>query len=417
MDLFERLQEDLGPLGKHAKVGHGYYTFPKLEGELGPEMQFNGKPVLNWSINNYLGLAVSPEAIEFDRRAVEKFGLSYPMGSRMMSGNSNFIEDFEADLAKFTGKEDSVVLNYGYQGIMSIVNALTTRHDAIVYDSDCHACIIDAIRMHDGGRFVFPHNDIEKCESQLKRAKEAVGDSGGILVITEGVFGMLGDIGKLREIVTLKEHYSFRLIIDDAHGFGTMGDKGRGTADALGVQEDIDLYFSTFAKALASIGGFVAGPKKIIRYLRYNMRSQIYAKTLPSAIVYTNKKRLQLLIDQPERKHKLWEIAKSLQTGLRGKGFDLGSTQSVVTPVMLKGNVIEAGNLIIDLRERFQIFCSLITYPVVPKHVIMLRLIPTVCHTMEHVERTIQAFESIAKNLENNAYANDKICMAENVNF
>ncbi|WP_026210305.1 aminotransferase class I/II-fold pyridoxal phosphate-dependent enzyme [Flexithrix dorotheae] len=407
MDLFEKLLVDRGPLGQFSQIAHGYYAFPKLEGEIAPRMKFRGKDVLNWSLNNYLGLGNHPEIRKFDAEAAEKYGLAYPMGSRMMSGNSNIIEEFESQLSDFVGKEDTVIVNYGYQGIMSAIDALLDRRDVVVYDADCHACILDGLRMHLGKRFVYPHNDIQSCEKQLARATKIVEETGGsILVITEGVFGMLGEMGNLKEIVGLKDKFQFRLMVDDAHGFGTMGKTGAGTGEEQGVQDEIDIYFSTFAKSMASIGGFISSKEQVVEYLRYNMRSQIFAKTLPTAFVLGNMKRLEMLKSMPELKNKLWEIVHALQSGLRAKGFNLGKTESPVTPVILSGGTNEAANLIMDLREKFQIFCSAVVYPVVPKDVIMLRLIPTAMHTLEDVNETIAAFEAISDKLKSGAYAN-----------
>ena len=410
MDLFEKIQLDRGPLGQYSQLAHGYFAFPKLEGEIAPRMKFRGKEVLTWSLNNYLGLANHPEIRKADTEAAEKFGLAYPMGSRMMSGNSSLIEEFESQLSEFIGKEDTVVLNFGYQGIMSAIDALLDRKDVVVYDSDCHACIIDGLRMHLGKRFVFPHNDIENCEKQLSRATKIVEETGGsILVITEGVFGMLGDQGDLKGLVELKKKFQFRLMVDDAHGFGTMGKTGAGTGEEQGVQDNIDIYFSTFAKSMASIGAFISSKENVINYLRYNMRSQIFAKTLPSSLVVGNMKRLEMLKNSPEQKDKLWEVVNSLQSGLKERGFNLGNTQSPVTPVILSGGPNEAAHLIIDLREKFHIFCSVVVYPVVPKDVIMLRIIPTASHTLEDVEETIQAFEKVSDKLKNGIYANTEL--------
>ncbi|MBX2844302.1 MAG: pyridoxal phosphate-dependent aminotransferase family protein [Flammeovirgaceae bacterium] len=406
MDLFEKLLVDRGPLGQFSQIAHGYYAFPKLEGEIAPRMKFRGKDVLNWSLNNYLGLGNHPDIRKFDAEAAEKYGLAYPMGSRMMSGNSNIIEEFEAQLSEFVGKEDTVVVNYGYQGIMSAIDALLDRRDVVVYDGDCHACILDGLRMHLGKRFVYPHNDIQSCEKQLARATKIVEETGGsILVITEGVFGMLGEMGNLKELVALKDKFQFRLMVDDAHGFGTMGKTGAGTGEEQGVQDDIDIYFSTFAKSMASIGGFISSKEQVVEYLRYNMRSQIFAKTLPTSFVLGNMKRLEMLKSMPELKNKLWEIVEALQSGLRAKGFNLGRTESPVTPVILSGGTNEAANLIMDLREKFQIFCSVVVYPVVPKDVIMLRLIPTAAHTLEDVKETITAFEAVSDKLKSGVYA------------
>ncbi len=405
MDLFEKLLTDRGPLGKHSSVAHGYFAFPKLEGEIGPRMKFRGKEVLCWSLNNYLGLANHPEVRNTDADASREYGLAYPMGARMMSGNSNLIEQFEAELSEFVKKEDTMLLNYGYQGIMSIVDALVGRHDVIVYDSECHASIVDGVRLHQGKRFVFPHNDIENLKKQLERATKIVEETkGGILVITEGVFGMAGDMGDLKSIVALKEKYQFRLLIDDAHGFGTMGKTGAGAGEEQGVQDKIDLYFSTFAKSMAGIGAFVSGDEKVLEYLRYNTRSQIFAKTLPMPMVIGLRKRLELLKKNPELKANLWKIASALQNGLKAEGFNIGRTQSVVTPVILSGTEAEAAQMIIDLRENYGIFCSIVIYPVVPKDIMMLRLIPTAVHSLDDVQYTINAFKEVAQKLKNGVY-------------
>ncbi len=405
MDLFERLLTNRGPLGKHSSVAHGYFAFPKLEGDIGTKMKFRGKDVLVWSLNNYLGLANHPEVREADAQGTREFGLALPMGARMMSGNSNLIEELEAELSAFVGKEDTMLLNFGYQGILSIIDALLTRHDVVIYDSESHACIVDGVRLHQGKRFVFGHNDVAGLRRHLERATKIVDETkGAILVITEGVFGMAGDMGKLKEIAALKKEFNFRLMIDDAHGFGTMGKTGAGTGEELGVQEEIDIYFSTFAKSMAGIGAFVSSKEQVIEYLRYNTRSQIFAKTLPMAMVVGLKKRLELLKSKPELKDNLWKVVKALQNGLKEKGFNIGRTESPVTPVILSGNESEAAQMIIDLRENHSIFCSIVVYPVVPKDVMMLRLIPTAVHTLEDVELTIKAFENISYKLKNKMY-------------
>ncbi|MEQ8361179.1 MAG: aminotransferase class I/II-fold pyridoxal phosphate-dependent enzyme [Cytophagales bacterium] len=405
MDLFEKLQQDRGPLGKYSNFAHGYFAFPKLEGEIAPRMVFRGKEVLTWSLNNYLGLANHPEIRKADSQASEDWGLAYPMGARMMSGNSTIHEQLESELASFVGKEDSILLNYGYQGIMSIIDALLDRRDVVVYDSEAHACIIDGLRMHPGKRFVYAHNDIEACEKQLKRAERIASESGGgILVITEGVFGMSGNQGKLKEIVDLKKKYDFRLLVDDAHGFGTLGKTGAGAGEHQGCQDGIDIYFSTFAKSMASIGAFAASNENVIDYLRYNTRSQIFAKSLPMPIVLGNLKRLELLKSKPELKENLWKVVNALQTGLKERGFNIGQTDSPVTPVILSGGPQEAAQLTMDLRENFNIFCSIVIYPVVPKDVIMLRLIPTAVHSISDVDETIAAFEKIAVKLKEGDY-------------
>nr|WP_221465150.1 pyridoxal phosphate-dependent aminotransferase family protein [Flammeovirga kamogawensis] len=388
-------------------MAHGYYAFPKLEGEIAPNMTFRGKEVLTWSLNNYLGLANHPEVRKADADAAAEYGLAYPMGARMMSGNSNLIEEFEQEISSFVGKEDTMVLNFGYQGIMSVIDALLDRKDVVVYDSECHACIIDGLRMHVGKRFVFPHNDIESCEKQLQRATKLVEETGGaILVITEGVFGMLGDQGRLKEIADLKGKYNFRMLVDDAHGFGTLGKTGAGAGEEQGCQDEIDIYFSTFAKSMASVGAFISSDEQVIEYLRYNTRSQIFAKTLPMPLVKGNLKRLELLRTMPELKDKLWEVATNLQDGLKANGFDIGKTDTPVTPVFLQGGQNEAVNMIMDLRENYNIFCSVVVYPVVPKGVIMLRLIPTASHSLENVAVTIEAFKAVKHKLESGEYAN-----------
>lgn len=392
------------------KEAHGYFTFPKLEGEIGTRMKFRGKEVLVWSLNNYLGLANHPEVRKADAEAAAQYGMAYPMGARMMSGQTNQHEELERQLAAFQGKEDAYLLNYGYQGMVSIIDSLVGRNDVIVYDSESHACILDGLRLHFGKRFVFPHNNMENFEIQLKRAvKLATKQNGGILVITEGVFGMSGDLGKLDQIVKLKEKYPFRLLVDDAHGFGTMGKTGAGVGEHLGVQDDIDVYFGTFAKAMAGIGGFVAGSEMVINYLRYNMRSQIFAKSLPMPMVIGAIKRLELLKKEHELRENLWTVVNALQTGLKEKGFNIGNTESPVTPVFLSGSVPEGTNIALDLRENYGIFCSLVGYPVVPKGVLLIRLIPTAVHTLEDVEYTISAFAEVAKKLEAGKYAGERI--------
>jgi glycine C-acetyltransferase len=413
LDLFDKLLKNRGPLGKHSDLSEGYFMFPKLEGEIKPRMVFKGKEVLTWSLNNYLGLANHPDVRKADADAAAKYGMAYPMGARMMSGNSDFHEQLEQELADFVGKESGYLLNFGYQGVVSIIDALVDRKDVIVYDAESHACIIDGVRLHMGKRFVFNHNDIESLDKQLQRATRLVNETGGgILVITEGVFGMTGNLGKLKEVADLKKKYQFRLLVDDAHGFGTMGATGAGTGEHLGVQDQIDVYFSTFAKSMAGIGAFVAGDKPVVQYLKYNMRSQIFAKSLPMPMVIGGLKRLEMLRDQPEHKAKLWTIVNALQNGLREKGFNIGTTQSPVTPVVLNGTVGEAATLSRDLRENFGIFCSVVIYPVVPKGMIILRLIPTAAHSLEDVQETIGAFEAIKDKLVSGAYRQDELAVA-----
>lgn len=410
-DIFERLVKHYGPLGQHRERAYGYYAFPKLEGEIGSRMKFRGKDVIVWSLNNYLGLANHPEVRKADAEAAEQFGLAYPMGARMMSGNSTHHEQLEKELAAFEMKEDACLLNYGYQGMVSIIDVLCSRHDVIVYDGESHACIIDGVRLHAGHRYVFKHNDIEDLEKQLQRATALISEkgAGGILLITEGVFGMAGDQGKLKEIVELKKKYQFRILLDDAHGFGTLGKTGAGAGEEQGVQDEIDLYFSTFAKSMASIGAFVAGDRNIIDFIRWNIRSQIFAKSLPMPITIGNLKRLELLKTRPELKDKLWENARKLQQGLKDKGFDIGKTDTPVTPVYMKGGVEEATAMVLDLRENYHVFASVVVYPVIPKGHIIYRLIPTAVHTDADIEETLRAFEETKKKLDEGAYKAEAI--------
>ncbi len=395
----------MGPLGQHQKMAHGYFSFPKLEGEIGPHMMFRGKEHLIWSLNNYLGLANHPEVRKADADASAEYGLAYPMGARMMSGNSNHHEALERELAEFVGKQDSFLLNYGYQGIMSAIDALVDRHDVIVYDAESHACIIDGVRLHQGKRFVYTHNDMESLEKQLERATRWVANTGGaILVITEGVFGMSGAQGKLKEVVDLKSKFDFRLLIDDAHGFGTLGPTGAGTHEAQGCIEGVDIYFGTFAKSMAGIGAFIASTEEITNFLRYNMRSQTFAKSLPMPMVIGLRKRLELLKSKPELREKLWFIATTLQNGLKERGFNIGITNTMVTPVFLEGELQEATAITMDLRENYGIFCSIVMYPVIPKGLIMLRLIPTALHTIEDVNRTLDAYSELAEKLKKGHY-------------
>jgi glycine C-acetyltransferase len=409
MDIFEKLNRKAGPLGQHADDAYGYYMFPRLEGEIGPRMKFKGQMMLNWSLNNYLGLANHPEVRKVDAEATQEYGLAYPMGARMMSGNSVHHEQLDRELAAFVGKEDAVLLNYGYQGMVSAIDALVDRHDVIVYDAESHACIVDGVRLHMGKRFVFAHNDIENLEVQLQRAAKLVeGTPGGILVITEGVFGMTGAQGKIKEITELKKKYNFRLFVDDAHGFGTMGKTGGGIGFEQNCNDGIDVYFGTFAKSMALIGGFIAAKKEVVKYLRYNLRSQIYAKSLPMPIVKGALKRLELIRNHPEYIEKLWTIVNALQKGLREQGFDIGKTNTCVTPVMMKGTVGEATAVVHDLRENYKIFCSVVVYPVIPKGMILLRLIPTAVHTLDDVKETIRAFAEVRAKLAQGQYQVEK---------
>ncbi len=408
MDIFDRIKNNPGPLGKWAEIAEGYWIFPKLEGELGSRMTFQGKEVICWSVNNYLGLGNHPAIREIDGEAAADWGLAYPMGSRMMSGATDEHDALERELADFVQKETAVLLNFGYQGILSAIDSLLTRRDVAVYDGECHACIVDALRMHLGKRFAYEHNDIASLEKHLEKAvRIAKENKGGVLVISEGVFGMQGDQGKLREIVALKEKYDFRLLVDDAHGFGVLGKTGAGAGEEQGVQDQIDVYFSTFAKSMASIGAFLAGDKAIMQFLKYNMRSQIFAKSLPMPFVVSARKRLQMIRTMPELKDKLWENVNALQNGLRQRGFDIGNTNSCVTPVYMHGSVEEAMQLVHDMRENYRIFCSIVVYPVIPKGMILLRLIPTAAHSLEDVEETLEAFSAIAEKLKSGQYQAD----------
>ncbi|GAA3606688.1 aminotransferase class I/II-fold pyridoxal phosphate-dependent enzyme [Flavivirga amylovorans] len=404
-DLFEKIYKDKGPLGKWASQAEGYFVFPKLEGEISNRMKFQGKDVITWSINDYLGLANHPEVRKVDAEAAAKYGSAYPMGARMMSGHTDLHEKLQDELASFVKKEAAYLLNFGYQGMVSTIDALVSKDDIIVYDVDAHACIIDGVRLHMGKRFTYKHNDVESLEKNLDRAaKMAEQTGGGILVISEGVFGMRGEQGRLKEIVALKKKYNFRLFVDDAHGFGTLGATGAGAGEEQGVQDDIDVYFATFAKSLASTGAFIAGDQEIIDYLKYNLRSQMFAKSLQMQLVVGALKRLEMLKTMPELKNKLWENVNALQSGLKDRGFDIGTTQSCVTPVYLKGSIPEAMALVRDLRENYGIFCSIVVYPVIPKGLILLRLIPTATHTLEDVSETLAAFEAIRSRLENGTY-------------
>lgn len=411
MDIFERIIKDEGgPLGQYRRKAHGYFMFPKLEGPIEPYMTFQGKKMLAWTFNNYLGLANHPEVRKTDAAAAERWGLAYPMGARMMSGHTSLHEQLERELADFEKKEDAYLFNFGYQGMVSTIDALLNRRDVVVYDSQAHACIMDGMRLHMGQRIVYPHNDLEKCEKALERATRLTEKTGGgILLITEGVYGMTGALGFLDQIVSLKKKFDFRILIDDAHGFGVMGENGRGTSEHFHVMDQVDLYFGAFAKSMAGIGGFIAGPAEIINYLRYNLRSQIYAKSLPLAMVEGLLKRLDMIRTRPELREKLWLITRSLQNGLRKNGFDIGAAEACVTPVFLKGELAEATNILIDLRENYRIFCSVVVYPVVPREVIMFRLIPTAMHDPEHVTYTLRAFSEIQEKLKEGKYKGNEI--------
>ena len=404
-DLFDRMRQDKGPLGKWADIAEGYFAFPKLEGEISSRMKFNGHEVITWSVNDYLGLANDPEVRKIDAEAAAKYGSAYPMGARLMSGHTDLHDQLQKELAEFVNKESAYVLNFGYQGILSTIDSLVSKNDVIVYDIDSHACIIDGVRLHLGKRFTYQHNDMESLEKNLVRATKIANETnGGILVISEGVFGMRGEQGKLKEIVALKSKFNFRLLVDDAHGFGTLGKTGAGAGEEQGVQDEIDVYFATFAKSMASTGAFIASDKEIIDFLKYNMRSQVFAKSLQMQLVEGILKRLQILRSKPEIKQKLWDNVNKLQSGLKDRGFDIGSTQSCVTPVYLKGSIPEAFALVKDLRENYKIFCSIVVYPVIPKGLILLRVIPTASHNFNDIEETLDAFSSIRDRLVSGVY-------------
>jgi len=404
-DLFKKFEKNMGPLGKWASIAEGYFAFPKLEGPISNRMIFNGKEVITWSVNDYLGLSNHPEVRKADLEAAASYGSAYPMGARMMSGHTSMHEKLEKDLADFVNKESAYVLNFGYQGILSIVETLVSKNDVIVYDIDSHACIVDGVRLHVGKRFTFQHNDVESLEKNLKRAEKIVEKTGGgILVISEGVFGMRGEQGKIKEIVELKKKYDFRLLVDDAHGFGTLGSDGSGVGNEQDINDDIDVYFATFAKSMASTGAFVAGSSNVIKFLKYNMRSQVFAKSLQMQLVLGAIKRLEILKNEPEHRKKLWKNVKALQSGLIERGFDIGTTKSCVTPVFLKGDVLEAMVLVKDLREKYGVFCSIVVYPVIPKGLILLRLIPTATHTLNDINETLDSFLSIRDKLEEGYY-------------
>lgn len=414
MDLFAKFENKLGPIGDYAEQAPGYFAFPKLEGEIGNRMKFMGKERIIWSLNNYLGLANHPEIRNADADAAARYGLASPMGARMMSGNSDEHELLEKNLAEFVGKEDAMLFNYGYQGMVSAIDSLCSRRDVVVYDAESHACIIDGLRLHPGHRYVFKHNDVQDCEKQLQRATEMARQTGGgILLITEGVFGMSGNQGRIAEIAALKSRYEFRLFVDDAHGFGTMGKNGAGIGEEQNCIDRIDIYFSTFAKSMASIGGFIAGDKNVLKFLRYNMRSQVFAKSLPMAIVAGNLKRLEMLRTMPELRERLWHNVHKLQQGLKDNGFNIGTTNTPVTPVFMQGGLYDATQLVFDLREHYNIFCSVVVYPVIPKGQIILRLIPTAVHTDQDIEETLAAFSAVRDKLVNKEYPQEMPSLSE----
>ncbi len=420
MDIFERIRQNPGPLGQFADYGEGYFVFPKLDGPIGPRMKFQGKDVIFWSANDYLGLCNHPEVKKADADAAAEYGMFYPMGARAMSGETDQHQQLEKELAEFVQKESAYLLNFGYQGMVSIIDALVGKNDVIVYDVDSHACIVDGVRLHIGKRFTYRHNDLESVEKNLQRATKVASETGGgILLITEGVFGMRGQQGKLKEIAALKSKFNFRMLVDDAHGFGTLGTTGAGAGEEQGVQDQIDVYFSTFAKSMAGFGAFVAGDKEIIRYLKYNMRSQIFAKSLTMPMVIGGLKRLELLRTRPEIRAKLWENVVKLQTGLKNIGYNIGDTNTCVTPVFIQGSPVEATQLSKDLREEYGIFTSVVSYPVIPKGMILLRLIPTASHTDADINETLAAFAAIYEKLENGYYKKleQKLLEEQNLTF
>lgn len=411
VDIFDRISRSTGgPIGQYYDVGFGYYMYPRLEGELGPHMTFNGVECLNWSLNNYLGLANHPAIRKADAEAAAEWGLAYPMGSRMLTGHTRYHEELEHRFAEFEKKEDAFLFNFGYQGIVSVIDSLVSRHDVIVYDAEAHACLLDGLRMHIGDKFKYRHNDREDCEKILQRAtKRADEQGGGVLLITEGVYGMTGALGFLDVLAELKKKYHFRILIDDAHGFGVMGEHGRGTSEHFGVMDDVDIYIAAFAKSMASIGGFVAGSRDIIKYLRMNMRSQMYAKSLPMAFVKGNMARMDI-IDSPEgdaRRKQLWTITKALREGFRSNGFDIGPAEACVCPVTVRGGMGEATGVVKDLRENYKIFCSMVIYPVIPKGMIIFRIIATAAHTLEDVDYTINAFKELRSKIESGYYGTE----------
>jgi glycine C-acetyltransferase len=395
MDLFEKLENRPGPLGKFTSNGYGYYTFPKLEGPLGPVMKFNDKDVVVWSINDYLGIGNNEQVREIDTRVTQKYSLSAPMGARLMTGNSTEHEALENELADFVHKPDALLLNYGYQGIMSVIHCLVDRNDFLIYDELSHACIVDGKQLAMGETSVYKHNDIDSLEKQLKRATAKLKPNSSILVVTEGVFGMTGDLGKLKEIIALKEKYPFRLLVDDAHGFGTLGDDGSGTGTHLGCQDGVDIYFGTFAKSVALIGAFVATEPRVREFLKANARSQIFAKSLPLPIVATARERIKLIRQNPQWREKLWENTLKLRNGLKDIGYNVLPSESPVTPVLTEGSTELCTTIMRELREEHGVFVSGVAYPVVPKGMVLIRLIPMATHTDKHIEKTLNAFEAI----------------------
>ncbi len=404
-DLFDKIIINKGPLGQYAKVAEGYFAFPKLEGPISNRMIFNGHKVIIWSVNDYLGLANHPEVRVVDAEASKKYGSAYPMGARLMSGHTELHEQLECELADFVSKEKAYLLNFGYQGILSTIDALVSKNDVIVYDMDSHACIVDGVRLHLGKRFIYQHNDMESLKINLRRATNIANKTGGcILVISECVFGMRGEQGRIKEIADLKGEFKFRLLVDDAHGFGTLGKTGAGTGEEQGIQNQIDIYFATFAKSMASTGAFIACDTMIIDFLKYNMRSQVFAKSLQMQLVVGMLKRLDMLKTRPELRTKLWYNVNALQSGLKKQNFDLGNTQSCVTPVFLKGSMYEAMVMVKELREKYFIFCSIVVYPVIPKGLILLRLIPTTSHESVDIDETLFAFSKIRSKLYDGTY-------------
>lgn len=400
-DVFAKCDTEGGYFGKYRRAKDKYFTQPVLEGPIGPRMQFEGREVITWSINNYLGLAGDPDIHERARRTVETHGPWTPMGSRLMTGNSNRHMALEARLARFVGKEASVVFNYGYMGVIGTIHSLVDEADTVLIDSLSHACIVDgALLASRGKQFrVFRHNDMESLEEQLKAAN--ANRRGGLLLVTEGLYGMTGDQAPLAPICDLKDLYEARLLIDDAHGFGVMGPTGAGTAEHQGVQDRVDLYFGTFAKSFAAIGGVTAGDERVVDYIRYNARPNIFAKSLPMIYVEAVDAALDLVEKGSDRREQVWHIAHRLQAGLSALGYDLGSTDSPITPVYIPAGSEETAVRAIRLmRSTYGIFVSAVTYPVVPRGVVLFRLTATAAHTDDDVDRTLEAFEKLRNDLD-----------------
>ncbi|MCH9633796.1 MAG: 8-amino-7-oxononanoate synthase/2-amino-3-ketobutyrate coenzyme A ligase [Chlamydiae bacterium] len=400
-DLFHKCYQKEGLFSNVREGKDNYYAQPILEGPLGPHMTFNGQKMIVWSINDYLGLAGHPEPTARAKEVLEAFGTAYPMGARLMSGFTQNHQTFEAKLAKFAQKESALLFNYGYLGVLGVITSIMGPRDTVIIDHDSHACIVDGAKLATTRRNqfrVFRHNDMDHLEKILKSINQD--RKGGILIVTDGIYGMTGEVAPLKEICALKEKYNARLLVDDAHGIGIMGATGRGTGEHLGVQDKIDLYFSTFAKCFAGIGGFVAGDKEIIEHITWNARPVIFAKNLPLIYSDSLSATLDVIEREPERREKLWEIATYMQRRFKEEGFDIGNTTSPITPVFLSISGLEAiKDAIHILREEFHIFASGVMYPVVPRGVFLLRLVPSCRHTFDDVNKTIEAFIQIKERI------------------